>query len=272
MDEDLASFVGITGASDDAARQVLEMCAGDIGQAIQLWFSDEELQRNLTNPAATTRDAAAAAESSSSRSAPPVPQASRPTAGREDASGVIHIDSDDDEEEDSRVRGGGGGVMDLDDDEGVVEVARTAQEDEDAAMAQRLQQELYQGQAADEEGVRAPMARTTETLVAPSGDWGMEPHAMGDMDAAIEEQLRRRRRAGEFPSMAGGPGSHELLLNLHLQRAHRTTPSHNPYGRTLPTLDTQLPVQQAAHRTSHGLLLLVPEPSAWPSYSGRPTT
>lgn len=189
MDDDIAGFVGITGASEDAARHVLEMCAGDVAQAVQLWFNDEELQRNLSNPAA-------AAAASSSRAPPPIPQSTRPRAsvGREDASGVIHIDSDDDEDMDM--------LEDQFDDAGeAANVAARAQEEEDAAMAKRLQEELYGGgpsggpAAAEDDGVRAPIARTTETLVAPGGAGPWADDDQDEMNAQLLEQLRRRRAA-----------------------------------------------------------------------------
>lgn len=204
MDDEIANFVGITGASEDAARQVIEMCGGDVAQAVQLWFNDEELQRNLANPGSSTRAAGAAPPASSSRLPSSSRVGSRPSVGREDASGVIHIDSenDDDDDDDVQVINRSGYAMDIDDDddmEGVATVARTAQEEEDAAMAQRLQQELYQGQSAvDEDGVRAPMARTTETLVAPGGNWAMDDD-IGDINAAVREQVRRRRQQASRP-------------------------------------------------------------------------
>lgn len=174
MDENIANFVGITSAPEEAARHVLEMCAGDLMQAIQLWFNDEELQRSLTNPGS------AAAQSA----APPVPHSSRPprNIGHQDESGVIHIDSDDDDD-----------VEMLDDDlHGASRVAQTAQEEEDAAMARRLQEEAYgSGGPAEEDGVRAPIGRVTETLVAPSaGPW--EPD--DDDHAQMLEQFRQRQR------------------------------------------------------------------------------
>lgn len=169
-DEDIESFVGITGADRRAAQQMLELCGSDLGQAIQLWFNDEELQRSLTNPAPST------ATASASRPSRP----SRPNIGREDAQGVIHIDSDDDV-----------AMTDYDEDDAddVTSVARRAQEEEDAAMAKRLQEELYGGQPTGEEGVRAPMARTTETLVAPT--YGNDD----DGHDAVLEQIRRRQQA-----------------------------------------------------------------------------
>lgn len=75
--------------------------------------------------------------------------------------------------------------------------------EDDEAMARRLQQEMYGGGAGggnpggeDEDGVRAPIARTTETLVGPgSGDWRDDPD---HMHTAVMEQMlaRQRRRAG----------------------------------------------------------------------------
>jgi hypothetical protein len=190
MDNDIAYFVGITNQTEDVARTVLEMCGGDAEQAVMLWFNDEELQRSLTNPTQ-----AASASASSGRAPPPIPHTSRPRApvGREDASGVIHIDSDDDND------------MDLDDDfddaDEAANVAARAQEEEDAAMAKRLQEELYGGgsaggpSAAEDDSVRAPIARVTETLVAPGGAGPWADDDQEEMNAALLEQLRRRRAA-----------------------------------------------------------------------------
>lgn len=187
MDDEIAAFIGISNASEEAARYVLDMCAGDLGQAIQLWYSDEELQRSFANPAAV---AAAAAAPSNSRTPPPVPHSTRPrgTIGHEDASGVIHIDSDDDDD------------LDMLDDDATdpAAVAARAQEEEDAAMAKRLQEELYgggggAGPAAEDDGVRAPIARVTETLVAPGGGGPWPEDDEEDMHAQMLEQMRRRR-------------------------------------------------------------------------------
>lgn len=176
--------MAITGASDTAAHRILDMCGGDVEQSVMLWYADEDLQRSLSTPDTSLPTASTTnAATSSARSRP----SARQVAGREDAHGVIHIDSDDEDvamtEDD---------VFDSDDDMAQA-VARTAQEEEDAAIAQRLQDELYGGQAAgDEDGVRAPLARTTETLVAPSYNGGFEDD---DMQAAMMQQLRRRQQA-----------------------------------------------------------------------------
>ena len=176
--------MGITGANDTAARHMLELCGSDLEQAVQLWYTDEDLQRTLSNPApSTTAPGPSADASQPSRS-------SRNRAGREDAQGVIHLESDDDDDIQMTEDEAFGRLDDANEVAAAVQIARTAQEEEDAAMAKRLQEELYGGPAADEDGVRAPMARITETLVAPSGAYG------GDDDSeAILEQMRRRRPA-----------------------------------------------------------------------------
>ncbi|KAH6650421.1 hypothetical protein F5144DRAFT_44407 [Chaetomium tenue] len=184
-EEDIESFVGITGANRTAAERVLELCGSELEQAIQLWFTDEDLQRSLSNVGSS---AAAATTAPASRPSRP----NRAQIGREDAQGVIHIDSDDDDvpmTEDE-----------ADDGEEVASVARRAQEEEDAAMAKRLQDELFSGPAgADEasDAVRAPMARTTETLIGPS--FGGEDDD-DDAHAAVLEQLRRRQQARARPT------------------------------------------------------------------------
>ena len=62
-------------------------------------------------------------------------------------------------------------------------------------MARRLQEELYgvtgTRDVVDSEGVRAPIARTTETLVGPAG-YDMDDE--DDVRAAVAEQMRARRQ------------------------------------------------------------------------------
>lgn len=75
--------------------------------------------------------------------------------------------------------------------------SRRSDVEDDEAMARRLQEEMY-GQP---EQVRAPMARTTETLVGPGSNWGPGDEDE-DVEARVQEQLRRRAanrgRAGIF--------------------------------------------------------------------------
>lgn len=175
MDESIHHFVSITGASLDVARGFLEITGGDYQRAIELYFESPDLVG-----AGVSHGTAAAASTSR-----PAPASRGANIGREDASGVIHI-SDDDDDADMDV----GDFDDNDDDEraAVAQAAALAQEEEDAAMAKRLQAEMYQESGNTGGDVRAPIARTTETLVAPDATWSEEE------SSAILEQLRRRRQ------------------------------------------------------------------------------
>ena len=188
MEDAVADFCAITGATPQVARHFLSITDGDPSQAIQLFFDSPDL-------------ASAAAESASHP--PTVPISSRPSArhvttGREDEHGVVHIDSDDDID------------IAMDDaDEDAFETAHTppaassanipqssAYED-DEAMARRLQEEMYAGgdmaSGFGADDVRAPLSRTTETLVG--GDWGPE-----DIQGTVLQQMRQRGqpRPSEF--------------------------------------------------------------------------
>ncbi|KAH0345128.1 hypothetical protein KCU81_g4485, partial [Aureobasidium melanogenum] len=106
-----------------------------------------------------------------------MPQQSQPAAQpasrryNQDDNGVVTIDSDDDD----------------------------APYEDDEAMARRLQQEAY-GNAGGEEEVRAPMARTTETLVGPGSRWAGDDE--DDINAAVHEQMMaRQRRAHTRPGI-----------------------------------------------------------------------
>jgi hypothetical protein len=66
--------------------------------------------------------------------------------------------------------------------------------DDDEAMARRLQEQMYGGPNNEDE-VRAPMARTTETLVGPGADYDDDGD---DMHTNILSQLRARQRGGEL--------------------------------------------------------------------------
>lgn len=180
MDNAEAEFSGITGATAQVARHFLQMTDFDLGQAIQLYFDSPDL----------------AAAAASTGPAPPVPTSSRPSrAGREDGNGVVHLDSDDEVDMDA--------PDNASDDEsaGPSAAGGNAQNtyEDDEAMARRLQAEMYQSGgamgAADDDDVRAPIARTTETLLGPGSHMGASE--------SILDQLRNRRgpprpRAGVF--------------------------------------------------------------------------
>lgn len=161
MDEQIATFTAFTGGTPEQAQRYLQLTDGNTQQAVDLFFSSPDL---------------------GNAPAPSAPSA--PTQTNRDAPITIN-DSDD---EDMRDAGG-------------------ASVEDDEAMARRLQEEMYGGPgrgggggvagAFGEDEVRAPMARTTETLVGPGSDWRDDP---GQMNAAIANQLftrgnRAQRRA-----------------------------------------------------------------------------
>ncbi|KAM4054383.1 thioredoxin-like domain-containing protein [Hirsutella rhossiliensis] len=188
MDENISNFVSITGASADVAGGFLQLAGGDFERAVGLYFENPDLVSGV-GAGITGGEAAASNQPSASQS--------QHNIGRQDESGVIHISDDDDDD-----------VMQIEDDDdanddtdrvAVAQAVALAQEEEDAVMAKRLQEELYQGgQGSGDDGVRAPIARTTETLVAPDAGWGGDD----EMGSAFLEQMRRRRHP---PPGSGGP-------------------------------------------------------------------
>lgn len=185
MEDVIPTFVAITGATPDVARGFLELNGGDFERAVALFYESPDLVSGVGAGAA------------SSAPAPPNPRPTR-TSGREDASGVIHIDSDDDDDVDMQFVDDD---SDKDDSERAtaMQAAHLAQEEEDAAMAKRLQEELYSENSrpggvpglGDDDDVRAPIARTTETLVAPDPAWGTHDDGL---ENAFLEQMRQRRQ------------------------------------------------------------------------------
>ena len=180
MDEAVEQFVSFTAASDPVARGFLEMSGGDVMQAVQLFYEHPDLQSSLdaasSLPVSCPQTAAAAGGSETSQNRP------------------ITVDSDSDRDIDVA------GSDDLNagdhDHHSEIVAIRRAQEEEDARLAREMQEDLYKQSSADGQGVRAPIARTTETLVAPS--YGGSSHvAYGDDDEEIDRrmaEMERRRR------------------------------------------------------------------------------
>jgi hypothetical protein len=152
------------------------MTENNTEQAIQLFFDSPDLASSIAQ--------------GSQAAAPSIPTPTPPQrsarVGRQDEHGVVHLDSEDDD-------------MDIDDHDAQATsraeaVGGAADYEDDEAIARRLQEELYTGGDAsgyDADGVRAPMARTTETLVGGhDGDWRPD-----DMNAAILQQMRSRQQA-----------------------------------------------------------------------------
>ncbi|TAQ88400.1 hypothetical protein B7494_g3265 [Chlorociboria aeruginascens] len=177
MEGAIETFTTVTGKSADVAKRYLEMTENNAEQAIQLFYDSPDLISG-DDPAPLP-------------TAPLIPTSTRPHLppmgiSRDDADGLIQLDSDDDEED-----------MELDEtyaDPAVTHAAAVSVDyEDDEAIARRLQEELYAGGDAsggfDADGVRAPIARTTETLVgAPGGDW--PPESMHD---TVLQQMRTRR-------------------------------------------------------------------------------
>ncbi|KAI6794940.1 hypothetical protein KC327_g17321, partial [Hortaea werneckii] len=167
MNEQIATFTAFTSATPQQAQQYLSLTDGNVEQAVELFFNSPDLGNQ-----------------------PPAQPA--PAAGRDDP---ITIDDD---EDDVQMTGSS--------------APQGASFEDDEAMARRLQEEMYgsgggggagggMGDVDPETGVRAPMARTTETLVGPgSGDWRDDPE---EMNAAIFEQMQRRRQGAASSSRAG---------------------------------------------------------------------
>lgn len=200
MDDNISTFIAITGANADVARSFLEMTAGNFERAIELFYENPDLASGV--------GAGLSANTASTNQPAPATAPARGNIGRQDSDGIIHIDSDEDED------------MQFDEDSdreeenqraAAAQAAALAQEEEDMAMAKRLQEELYQENHGSGSGgagdVRAPIARTTETLVAPG--WGGGEHDDG-MEAAFLEELRRRRQQAANASRTGGPFSQQI--------------------------------------------------------------
>jgi hypothetical protein len=248
MDEDISGFAAITGATPQVARHFLTMTEGILEQAIQLYFDSPDLSSSMVQDAPPT-----------STSQPARPKQASTSRGRVDASGVIHLDSDDEDV-----------AMDEDFDYGDSTIEQqtasatagtgAAGYDDDEAMARRMQEELYAGgdmaggYAA--ESVRAPIARTTETLVGPGANWG-EP---ADMHDAVLQQLRARQQPRSsrlfLQSCAQNIADEDFQLEgqgcstnkpVHRQFGMNQTPLH--FERTWPK-PREVPRKQTAKQRS----------------------
>lgn len=203
MDDDaLASFTSITDTTPERAQQYLSLTDGNLEQAFELFYA---------NDGADLEGITSSSNAQQSSQAPTVPPPStRPPGhapGYEDDRGVVHIDSesegnlsDDAQVPSSRTRTRGqpssGGRRSTPHVSATPPSGSSVAVDEDEAMARRLQEEYYgtAGVGAGEvysDGVRAPIARTTETLVGPdSFDAGDD----AEMRAAVLNQMRARRQ------------------------------------------------------------------------------
>jgi len=178
MEAAVDTFTAFTSASPEVARRYLGMTENNAEQAIQLFYDSPDLASGIAEPIQHSNP-------------PPVPSSSHPahgSASRQDASGTIHIESDDDDDMQDRISDNGSTAA-------AVAAGRAADYEDDEAIARRLQEEMYGGGASGgdlgEDEVRAPIARTTETLVGGAdGGYGHD-----DVDDAVLQQMRARQYA-----------------------------------------------------------------------------
>ncbi len=210
MDEDtITQFASITGSSPALAAQYLRLADNNTEQAIELFYANEGADLELSS------------QPQHSSQPPPIPAPStRPTGhrrGYEDEEGVVHLDSDqedpdysDDDDHNEAVR------QDQREPSTAARVESAPQTssnatppvgqasmavDDDEAIARRLQEEFYGAagrsggagaEMMDEHGYRAPIGRTTETLIGPGS---FDPADEDEMRAAVMEQMAARRQA-----------------------------------------------------------------------------
>ncbi|KAL8831066.1 MAG: hypothetical protein Q9191_001078 [Dirinaria sp. TL-2023a] len=203
MDDDaLASFTSITDTTPERAQQYLSLTDGNLEQAFELFYANDGADLEGTTSSSNAQ------QSSQAPTIPP-PSTRFPGHGQayEDDQGVVHIDSESEENlsDDAQVGTSSArnrGQPSSDGRRSIPHAGTTTRSgsggtaDQDELMARRLQEEYYgtAGVGAGEinsDGVRAPIARTTETLVGPdSFDAGDD----AEMRAAVLNQMRARRQ------------------------------------------------------------------------------
>ena len=208
MDEGpIAQFASITGSSPAIAAQYLRLADYHTEQAIELFYANEGA------------DLGPVSQPPHSSQPPSIPAPStRPTGrgpGYQDEEGVVHLDSDqedpdfsdNDDVEITRqnyrellTTGGPTSALRNSSNETPPVGQASMAVDDDEAMARRLQEEFYGAagrtggggtEMVDEHGYRAPIARTTETLV---GQGSFDPTDEDEMRAAVMGQIAARRQ------------------------------------------------------------------------------
>jgi len=238
----ITQFAGITGSSDHIAAQYLGFAEGNIEQAMELYYANDgaDLQASSTSP------------HQSQAPSPAPPPSARPAGhmqGYEDDEGIVHLDSDhedhdhdyeDDDDDNDEIEITGQSRRQLPAAGRPSSPSRTpmsttppvgrpgANVDDDEAMARRLQEEFYgvagrgggsgngSSEVLDEHGYRAPIRRTTETLVGPGS---FDPSNAEEMRAAVMEQMRARRQ----PSRHRGKSLYNRDILGYATDSHRPT-------------------------------------------------
>ncbi|KAI9849046.1 MAG: hypothetical protein M1838_000300 [Thelocarpon superellum] len=218
----VAQFTGITGSNPRAAQQYLELADGNLEQAIQLFFDSGGIeldgQEPASAPAAPSGPPAPAPASAPTTATRQASTSARPPPGSRRITGpLVNLDSDEEISDDNDPEITGWNRRAPTESTGASAPAgisaplestalpggRSVEDDE--AFARRMQEELYaggdgsDGTGRDADGVRAPMARTTETLVGPHV--GLEREMFMDPRAAVEAQLAARRDRSARPGI-----------------------------------------------------------------------
>lgn len=207
MDDGVAQFIAITNSSPEVAHQYLNLSDGRLEEAVQLFFDSggAELEQETSGPTSSTAPPAIglSAYTASGRSQLSSTQPQPYT----DARGVVHLDSDDEMDDGVQLSTSGPAPGSTAQEGGAHRVSPPAQRpaiEDDEEIARRMQEELYAGAMEETDGVRAPLARTRETLVGPELPWdeGGEEEALLAARATYERRTGAHRRARELANRA----------------------------------------------------------------------
>ena len=200
-EENVAQFTNVTGSTAERARQYLSLADGNIEQAVELFFTTGGI--DLAEPTTT-------ATNPPTTHTPPIHSEQTGTddsrARSRSRHEVISIESDEEiiDNDDPVITGHISGQplsaprsANRTPASGTPPIPQqTRFEDDDEAMARRMQEEIYaggdMGGVVGADGYRAPIGRTTETLVGP-GSYDLDDH--NDLQAAVDAQLRARQHA-----------------------------------------------------------------------------
>ena len=178
MDNKIASFISFTNSNAQNAESYLRISDGDLEQAVQLFFDTGGASIDVPESAASTSSANRVSHSTGTSRADAI-------ALEED---IEMLDDDSDYRAAVQASRHSSGTPPLRGNPVPVRGAATnfGHMDDDEAIARRLQEQFYSdagGFGGEINGVRAPIARTTETLVGPEDDY----------IGAMSSQMRTRR-------------------------------------------------------------------------------
>ncbi|ERS99636.1 UBX domain protein (Ubx5) [Sporothrix schenckii 1099-18] len=265
MDDDLVNnFVAITGASEQVARQLLEIAGGNIEQAAVLFYDTDMAETLARQPAAasstpaaaqqsasrnTSRPAGASRTASSSRSRQTRARASGQTSslsrGREDADGVITIDDSDDDDDGNNHHDVDDNDMDFDEIEELEDIDDDDDEhaneneneviDVDTHMSDAAAAETVARSAQEEEDAAMAKRLQEEMYAEPAGGGG------GGGDDDIRAPMGRTTEMLVEPSYVGGSGGYgsyggyggdSIYDQMRLQRTRQAARGpRNPFNQ-----------------------------------------